>query len=455
MVFHRIITKKTTKKMKSKNSFLSLLAMLFFQFSLSAQTTIIDKLSYNDFLNIVKENHPIAKQASLLLKNAEANKLSAKGNFDPKIYYDFQNKYFNSKNYYQLSNGGFHIPTWYGVDFKLGKENNFGQNINPQNSTPNNGLLYTQISVPVFQGLLIDERRAALKKAALFETMSSFEKTNAINELISYAGKSYWDWQLSYVNLQVIQNAIKIAQQRFEAVKRTTELGDRPIVDTIESFIQLQERVMSLQEAQLDYNNKSLSLSNFLWLTDNTPIELTDKIIPAIYPTSLENDNTKYLSENNLDSIIELHPEMKLYQLKLKQFEIDKQLKADKLKPVFNLNYNPLAELAKSNWLSVNNYKWGFTVGFPLFLRKERGELKMAKIKIDNTISQNANKRNSIKNLIKSKQNEVITLKKQYDLYFKTVNNYEQLWLAEKKLFDAGESSLFMINSREMSYINA
>jgi outer membrane protein TolC len=418
--------------MKSKNSFLSLLAMLFFQFSLSAQTTIIDKLSYNDFLNIVKENHPIAKQASLLLKNAEANKLSAKGNFDPKIYYDFQNKYFNSKNYYQLSNGGFHIPTWYGVDFKLGKENNFGQNINPQNSTPNNGLLYTQISVPVFQGLLIDERRAALKKAALFETMSSFEKTNAINELISYAGKSYWDWQLSYVNLQVIQNAIKIAQQRFEAVKRTTELGDRPIVDTIESFIQLQERVMSLQEAQLDYNNKSLSLSNFLWLTDNTPIELTDKIIPAIYPTSLENDNTKYLSENNLDSIIELHPEMKLYQLKLKQFEIDKQLKADKLKPVFNLNYNPLAELAKSNWLSVNNYKWGFTVGFPLFLRKERGELKMAKIKIDNTISQNANKRNSIKNLIKSKQNEVITLKKQYDLYFKTVNNYEQLWLAEK-----------------------
>jgi hypothetical protein len=35
------------------------------------------------------------------------------------------------------------------------------------------------------------------------------------------------------------------------------------------------------------------------------------------------------------------------------------------------------------------------------------------------------------------------------------VSNYERLWQSEKRLFDSGESSLFMINSREMSYINA
>jgi hypothetical protein len=40
-------------------------------------------------------------------------------------------------------------------------------------------------------------------------------------------------------------------------------------------------------------------------------------------------------------------------------------------------------------------------------------------------------------------------------IYSKNVIDYEQLWKAEIKLFEAGESSLFMINSREMSYINS
>ena len=35
------------------------------------------------------------------------------------------------------------------------------------------------------------------------------------------------------------------------------------------------------------------------------------------------------------------------------------------------------------------------------------------------------------------------------------MKNYEQLWLAEKSIFESGESSLFLINSREMSYINS
>ena len=47
------------------------------------------------------------------------------------------------------------------------------------------------------------------------------------------------------------------------------------------------------------------------------------------------------------------------------------------------------------------------------------------------------------------------SLIKQFDLYESTVKNYEKLWLAEKTMFDSGESSLFIINSREMSYINS
>jgi len=46
-------------------------------------------------------------------------------------------------------------------------------------------------------------------------------------------------------------------------------------------------------------------------------------------------------------------------------------------------------------------------------------------------------------------------LSEQFLIYKVNVVNYERLWMAEKISFENGESSLFMINSREMSFINA
>jgi hypothetical protein len=51
--------------------------------------------------------------------------------------------------------------------------------------------------------------------------------------------------------------------------------------------------------------------------------------------------------------------------------------------------------------------------------------------------------------------NEFNNLLGQIDIYDKNVINYERLWESEKRLFEQGESSLFMMNSREMSMINA
>lgn len=455
MASRPIIIKKQIKKMNLKNS---ILFFIFFWFPvlLNAQNNLSDKLDFASFMQIVKANHPVAKQAVLLESTAKANQLAAKGNFDPKLFYDFQNKYFDSKNYYRLSNGGFQIPTWYGLDFKMGYEINAGQNIDPQNITAANGIPYAQISLPVLQGLLIDDRRATLRKAALFQNQSVFEKATIINELLYQAGKSYWEWQLAYANAKVFENAVSIARQRFEAIKRSAELGDRPAIDTVESFIQLQERQLSLQQANLEYQSRTFVLSNYLWMDNNTPVEITSTTTPVTYSivSNLSTDLTE-LSVMKVDSLINSHPELKVYQIKLDQYQIDRQLKKDKLKPKLNFNYNPLGDLANNNWLSLNNYKWGVSFGFPIFLRKERGELKMAAIKIENTKNEAANKKNSLINKVKAKQIEFQSLLNQYALYQTTVKSYEQLWLAEKKLFDRGESSLFMINNREMGYVNA
>ena len=79
----------------------------------------------------------------------------------------------------------------------------------------------------------------------------------------------------------------------------------------------------------------------------------------------------------------------------------------------------------------------------------------MTRIKIENTGYENKNKRIELLNKTKSTMNEFTNYTGQIDIYSKNVTNYERLWQSEQRLFDSGEGSLFMINSREMSYINA
>jgi len=438
--------------LKSKLFFLSCLVLT--TINLFSQQENLTTLTLESFLQLVKQHHPIVKQANLLIKTADANTLSAKGGFDPKVFYDFDNKFYDSKNYYALENGGFKIPTWFGMEIKGGYEQNDGNYLNPENNSPTNGLIYSQISLPLLQGLLIDERRSVLKQAKIFETISEFEQLNMINELLYKAGKTYWDWNVAFSNLQVYKNAVDLSQQRLNAVKMSSSLGDRPDIDTVEASIQMQDRQINYQQAQLEYQTKTLLVSNFLWLENNIPIELNEKTIPylnsGIYEKELQLD--KHISK--MDSLVNNHQIIKVYELKIQQLGIEKKFKQDKLKPTLNIKYNPLFNSENSN-IQAHNYKWGVTVAFPILLRKERGDLQMTKIKIENTKYETLNKKNELTNKIKANINEFKNYKNQMAIYSKNVIDYEQLWKAEIKLFEAGESSLFMINSREMSYINS
>jgi outer membrane protein TolC len=258
---------------------------------------------------------------------------------------------------------------------------------------------------------------------------------------------------LAYANLKIYENAVILSQTRFEAVRKTFVFGDRPAIDTVEANIQLQDRIINLQQASVEFRTKSLILSNFLWIANDTPIELSNKTIPA-EPTDI-NERFFNLNVAAIDSLIGNHPSLKVYDFKIKQLKIEERLKKDKLKPKLNVNYNPLFSAENLNLSYQNNYKWGMSLGFPILLRKERGDLQLTKIKIENTLYENKGKRVELVNKTKASINEFTNYKIQIDIYTKNVSNYERLWQSEKRLFDTGESSLFMINSREMSYINA
>jgi outer membrane protein TolC len=155
-------------------------------------------LSFNEFLGYVKKYHPLAKQADLKLNEAQANLMLARGAFDPKIEVDYSEKQFKDKNYYSVLNSSFKIPTWYGIELKAGFDNAEGIYINPENTLPNTGITSLGISVPVGQGLFINQRMADIKKAKIAQNLNSAERNLQAIEVLYEASMSYANWKRSF-----------------------------------------------------------------------------------------------------------------------------------------------------------------------------------------------------------------------------------------------------------------
>lgn len=443
-------------KMKRLTSLFFTLTIAYTGFTQTDSTTL---LSPKDFYNLVLKYHPVVQQAKLKPVAGNFNLLKARGGFDPKIYSDVDQKVFNEKQYYSLINSGMKVPTWFGLEFKGGYEQNQGYLLNNENSTPNTGLWYAGASITLGQGLFIDERRAVLRQAEIYRNASENEQRILINEVIYNAGKSYWDWFMAYSQVLVFRNALNTAQERFNGVKQSAYLGDRPFIDTLEAGIQVQDRKLSLQQAELDFINRALQLSTYLWFENNVPLELKPNTVPLNDENIVLDPVRIDVYKKELDSLGLNHPILQWSQYKIDILKIDERLKKEKLKPVFNVNYNALtystSETSVINNYTINNYKWGLNFSMPVLLRKERGDLNLTRLKIKEAQYELQNKNLEIKNKVLMALNESKTLNDQIKLYTQTVKDYDNLLRSEKRMFDGGESSLFMINAREISYLNA
>jgi outer membrane protein TolC len=411
------------------------------------------------FIWFVKQYHPVVKQADLLKTQGENTIRRARGNFDPYLFTYFDNKQFDEKEYFRILNTGLKVPTWYGIELKTGFDQNRGIFVNPENNLPVGGLWYGGISVPIGQGLFIDNRRAQLKQAKIYAESTEAERKAILNDLYFEAIKHYWKWVEVYNQLKIYEESVELAQTRFEGVKQSFIFGDNPAIDTLEAYIQVQTRQMGKNQYELLYKNAKLELSNYLWFENNTPLEITDSLVPINY-TSIPNVTT--IPQDSITKILTqieaTHPLIQLYDYKLQSLEIERKLKTEMLKPKLNLNYNLLNEPIGSNYLSQlspQNYKWGIEFSFPILLRQQRGELKLTGVKILDTEFNQQQKILEVKNEIQQYFNEQENLSKQITLFNSAVNNYQQLLEGEKQKFSLGESSLFLVNSREIGFIDA
>jgi outer membrane protein TolC len=411
------------------------------------------EFSFNEFLGYVKKYHPLVKQADLKLNEAQANLMLARGAFDPKIEVEYNEKQFKTSEYYSILNSSFKIPTWYGIELKAGFDNSEGIYVNPENTLPNSGLTSLGIAVPIGQGLFINQRMADVRKAKIARNLNAAERNLQATEIIYEAAVSYMNWKRSFDEVKLYENYIQNALIRYKGIATLINEGDKPAIDSIEAGIVVKTRQLNLEDAKLKLTKAKLELSNYLWLENNIPFELSD----ALKPEDLLTNNIKEtLKINELATIdLENHPKIKALDAKIAMLKVERKLKANALLPKLDLSYNYLSEPSYIDNYRFEDYKIGLNFSFPLFLRKERGSLKLADLKIQDSEFNLQFERKNLENKIKSQQQEIVSLEKQQDYNNKLVKDFTKLLNAEDRLFEMGESSLFIINSRENSLVSS
>ncbi|SEA64979.1 TolC family protein [Pedobacter hartonius] len=430
-----------------------------------AQTTPVTDtarvFALEDLQLLVFRYHPIVKQAALLSESARANVLQSLGYFDPALKAGFGRKLFGDTEYYNNWNSELKVPLWLaGADLKVGYDRSVGTYTNPQTRTAHEGLSGVGLSIPLGQGLIIDARRSTLRQSKIMVQYAEAEQLKQINSVWYAVVKDYWNWYYAYRQFALLTEGVELAERRFKALSRQTTIGDKPAIDSVEAYITVQERIIQKEKTKIELQNARLVLSNHLWSGQGNPLEL-----PANAAPPQIDENITRPSQSVLDTLVAQasgqHPELLKLRSKGGQLAIERSYRQEMLKPKLNVSGTLISNRTSFrgnvpdyydfNW---SNYKLGIEFAFPLFLRAERGKLREVKIKqreLDYDLQQTGRE---IRTNVLASYNNLSAYSAQLNVQVQSISNQQTLLKGETQKFDLGESTLFLINSRESKLID-
>lgn len=419
----------------------------------------VNVLEFREYLQLVVENHPIVRQTDLLSETARQEVRIARSAFDPVLESRYYRKSFKGSNYFSIWENTLRVPLWYGVDILAGYENNGGPNINPEDLTTAQGLTSVGLSIPLGQGLIIDERRATLRQARLLGDLAEAERVKTINKFLLEAAKQYWDWTLAYERLNYNRQGLEFAEFRLTATREKARQGAAPTVDTVEAEILVQDFAVAYEKARLAYENAAVVLSTYLWSANLQPLEIPDNVIPSTRGWEIAP-----IRRDSLNSLLvqasDNHPELNKIDLKIRQLEIQRRYYADLFLPKIRLNINVLQtgfappEVYNPQFID-DNHKIKLKLVQPLFMRKVRGQRNLYDAKIQEANYDLLFTNQEILARVEASFNDWQSLEEQIAFQVGKVQNYQILIEAEIERYEQGTGTLFLINKRQSKLVDS
>ena len=394
-------------------------------------------------------DHPLAIAARAVEQRGAAELLAARGAYDPALQGDFERKQYIKSLYFEYTDVGLEWQSPYAFKLEGGRQWAEGININPERTLPDAGQAYLAVKLPVLQGLLTDKYRIGVKRGRVSEDLNRAAADIIRNELRYDLAVRYAEWAYAHVVEEITRETEALIVERLENTRELYLLGDKPAVDTLEALVALVNQQLATQTAAVS-------------------VQIARQNLRAIYfalPPDARPDYAALAPGFPLDTAaVATHPQLRELRADFAALQLQRRLYREYLKPRLDLSYSVLGDgfdLTPADGsetmpqLLTSAYKVGATFRYPILNRQARGQLQAVDIKRAETGAKLEAKRQELTIKAEANLRAAAVLREQLVQLDGFVEQTAQLLQAERDLFSLGESTQFLLNSREQSYQKA
>ncbi|MCS6838256.1 MAG: TolC family protein [Bdellovibrionaceae bacterium] len=403
-------------------------------------------LTLQDLIDSVKSHYPEILAALAQYEEQKFLTTSRLGAFDFQLRGVTQNFTGYPENRWQelsLESQIWNTP----IKLKLAHDHGFGS-FPPyygEKNTGSEGRTKIGVYVPLLRDLLIDSARLNLKVQKLSELSAEQQLRLKKVEVFAQAAQTYWLWRSSEENRKTLDQLVNLALENNTFIRKRVEKGDAAPLELVENQKILAQRLA--QRASLENIEQQSVLQLSLFYRPNG--------IPSI-PKSLgepwlkQAPKTLPYLQYELKALREF-PDLQKLSLELQKNQIQRDFFRWNQFPYINLQletHRYLGILPPSRTEPYEHYL-GLELSFPLLNLQARNQKRA----LEQKISAQQWELDLKEDLLKTKFH---ILKTDIEKTFEQLQNAQQeleasqkLAEAERKRFQLGGSSLFLVNVRE------
>lgn len=391
----------------------------------------------------VMSNHPLAKTAAAVEERGIAEALAGRAGLDPKFKLEYDRKNFKGTEYFDYGKAEISWQSPFAFQVAGGYQIAEGSFLNDERTLPANGQAYIALKIPLLRGLLVDATRIDLRRGELAVDRQRAAADVIRNDLRFDVRLRYLNWTFAAGTVNLNQDIETALLQRLVDNRQLVRQGDKPAVDTLEAAVNLGLQRQTLAIARVDADLARQSLAELYWLLDNTdlPSDFSGSIGPLPDTSALSN-----------------HPQLAELALVLADARLQLELKNEARKPELNLEYYLLGDglgLPETDNVLQESYKLGVTASYPLFNRKARAGAQISQLKVIESGNKLIDKSQALQIKALAYRQAIADYGIQIVSGDVLVDQAARLLAAEQELFGLGESTQFLVNSRQQALLKA
>lgn len=418
-----------------------------------------ESLGFNDFIEIVKANHPDIISSDLEREIARYKRIEAQGAFDPSI---------NSQNFFNrfnsssapgkeqeafTSNTSLDFLTGSGAKFGLGAKLATGDIKTPISPTGDTGEYFIKMQIPLLRDAIYNSKSVKEKTTKLNEIIADYLLFRTKLKTLDSATKAYWDWVASKKILDTETNLLKLISNLVDFVQEQANLGNQPQISVVEAKREVQKRQGKVNSALRLLQESSIELAKFTWTETGNPsplLKVEQVPVEINLPTMLIQDEIEDAKLNALTQ----RPEFKALDFSREISNLERKLAKNQMLPQLDAYVSSGLETGQDS-IDSPVLEAGVNISVPLRVRTAHGQMQQAKLKIKQL---NLKERQLIQSVFLEIEDAASAMDTSYQRFLAAQQDYElslKLEEGEEERFKLGNSTVFLVIRRQRATVEA